>query len=54
MASGILTAKGHRQGEEHHSLGLQIQAASLISEGPLARLQAQTYELAHCAARGSC
>lgn len=49
-----LTAKGRRQGEEHHSPGHQIQAASLISEGPLIGLQGQTYERAHCAAHHSC
>lgn len=49
-----LTARGHRQGEEHHSPGQQIQAASLISEGPLTGLQGQTCEQVHCAAPGSC
>lgn len=50
----LLTAKGHHQGEEHHSPGQQIQAASLISEGPLVGLQGQTYEQVHCAAHHSC
>lgn len=49
-----LTAKGHHQGEEHHSPGQQIQAASLISEGLLIGLQGQTCGRAHCAAHHSC
>lgn len=49
-----LTAKGHHQGEEHHSPGQQIQAASLISEGPVVGLQDQTCVRAHCAAHHSC
>ena len=49
-----LTAKGHRRGEGHHSPGQQIQAASLISEGPLVGLQGQTTVQAHCAAHHSC
>ena len=49
-----LTAKGRHQGEEHHSPCQQIQAASLISEGPPVDLQGQTYVRAHCAAHHSC
>lgn len=49
-----LTARGHRQGEERHSPGQQIQAASLISQGPPTGLQGQTNEQAHCATLGSC
>lgn len=49
-----LTAKGRHPGEGYHSPGLQIQAASLISEGPPIGLQGQTYERAHCAAHHSC
>ena len=52
--SSQLTAKGHHQGEEHHSPGQQIQAASLISAGPLIGLQGQTCDQAHCAAHDSC
>jgi hypothetical protein len=43
----------HHRGEEHHSLDQQIQAASLILQGPPTHLQAQTYEQARCVARGS-
>lgn len=49
-----LTARDHRQGEEHHSPGQQIQAASLISGGPPTGLQGQTCEQAHSATHGSC
>lgn len=49
-----LTAMGHHQGEEHHSPGQQIQAASLISKSPPTGLQGQTCERAHCAALDSC
>lgn len=49
-----LTAKDHHQGEAHHSPGQQIQAASLISVGPLIGLPGQTIERAHCAAHHSC
>lgn len=48
-----LTARGRHQGEEHHSPGQQIQAASLISGGPPTRLQGKTCELAHHATHGS-
>jgi len=44
---------GHHRGEEHHSLGQRIQAASLISQGPPTHLQGQTCEQAHCVAHGS-
>jgi len=54
MSNRRLTARGHHQGEEHRSLGLQIQAASLISQGPPTRLQGQTFEQVHFAAHGSC
>lgn len=50
---GKLTAKGRRLGEEHHSLGQQIQAASLILKGPIG-LRAQTFEQVHFAAHGNC
>lgn len=54
VKDGKLTARGHRQGEECHSPGQQIQAASLISEGPPTGLQGQTCEQAHSATHGSC
>jgi len=44
---------GHHRGEEHHSLGRRIQAASLISQGPPTHLQGQTCEQAHRVAHGS-
>lgn len=49
-----LTAKDHHRGEEHHSPGQQIQAASLISEGPPVGLQGQTSGRAHCAVHHNC
>lgn len=49
-----LTAKDHHQGEEHHSPGQQIQAASLISESPLIGLQGQTCGQVHCAVHHTC
>ena len=49
-----LTARGHHQGEEHHSPGRWIQAASLISGGPPVGLRGQTCEKAHCATHCSC
>lgn len=52
--SNKLTAKDHRRGEERRSLGQQIQAASLISQGLLIGLRGQTCEQARFAARGSC
>lgn len=51
---GMLTAKGHHRGEEHHSLGQRIQAASLISQGPPTRLPVRTSGRAHYAAHCSC
>lgn len=53
MSCGVLTARGHHQEEEHHSLGQRIQAASLILQGPPTHLQGQTCEQARCVARGS-
>jgi len=49
-----LTARGHHQGEEHHSPGRWIQAASLISGGPPVGLQGQTWMQAHFATHCSC
>lgn len=49
-----LTARGRHRGEECHSLGQQIQAASLISDGHPISPQARIAEQAHYEARCSC
>lgn len=51
---GKLTAMGHHRGEEYHSPGPQIQAASLISKDLPIGLQGQTYAQVHHAVLGSC
>ena len=45
---------GRRQGEERHSPGQQIQAASLILKDPPIGLQGQTYGQVHYAAHDNC